>query len=159
MSRAQAFTLRPAANPDLRVLSRIAIEAKASWGYDQEELQGWADELTVTPESLEAQLTFLAEADGEIAGFFQLSGDAAQLEHLWIRPKFMAIGLGRRLLALAAAEAARSGQTKLAIDSDPNARGFYTACGAVQVGELPAPTARMPDRTRPLMELDTSIFK
>ena len=136
-------------------LTRIALEAKAHWGYRAEDLARWQADLTVSPGSLAQLQTFVAELDGQIVGFFQLSftpGGPA-LEHFWVLPAHMGKGIGRALLERALREAAARGKGDLHIDADPNAEGFYTACGAGRIGEKSAPAAGQPDRMRPQLVL------
>jgi len=52
--------------------------------------------------------------------------------------------------------AAARGQSELAIDSDPNASGFYEYCGARVVGAVAAPIVGNLERARPQLRLRTS---
>lgn len=62
-------------------------------------------------------------------------------------------GVGRMLLAHLEAAAAASGATTIEIDADPNAEAFYLHLGAQRVGKVAAPTARDPQRVRPLLRI------
>jgi ribosomal protein S18 acetylase RimI-like enzyme len=144
------------ARPDeADALGRIAIAAKASWGYAAAQLEAWRADLVPTAGSVSAQPTFVAEVAHEVAGFCQLgiAGARAELEHLWVHPRFMRQGVGRALLDRALRHLAQAGIAALDIDSDPNAEPFYVACGAVRVGTRAAPIDGEPDRTRPQLRL------
>ena len=65
----------------------------------------------------------------------------------------MGQGIGRQLLRKAMSTASSAGQRRIHIDADPNALGFYLACGARQVATVPAPTSIAPGRVRPQLEL------
>lgn len=150
--------IRNAEPGEAALLGRIAWEAKASWGYSHAQLEAWRSDLTPADESLRVRPTFVAEVDGEAVGFCQLvmQTSPAELEHLWVLPRFMRKGVGRALLEHAVRHLAQQGAGILAIDSDPNAEAFYVGCGAVRHGLRPAPAEGEPNRVRPQLRLSTS---
>jgi GNAT superfamily N-acetyltransferase len=85
-----------------------------------------------------------------VVGFYALrvSGEQAELDHLWIDPSHMGRGFGRLLLRHAAKRALERGVRELTIDSDPNAAGFYESMGAERVGSIAAAMDGVP-RERP----------
>lgn len=137
-------------------LTRISIAAKAHWDYTSEVLASWEQALTITPESIDSNLTFIAMLDGSLAGFYQLNlgGPSARLEHLWVLPAYMRKGVGSALLQ----HAQNKAKANLQIDSDPNAEAFYLAFGARRVERLPAAIPGRPDRFLPRMELRYDPF-
>jgi GNAT superfamily N-acetyltransferase len=151
--------IRAARREETEALGVIAHNAKAEWGYAPEVLEAWADDLQPTVESLDENPTFVAELDaadrGKIAGFYQVSmeGSAASLEHLWIHPSYWRRGIGRALFEHATQILRDAGVAVLEIDPEPNAVPFYLACGAVRVGEVPAPIPGEPGRVRPQLRL------
>jgi predicted N-acetyltransferase YhbS len=68
-----------------------------------------------------------------------------------VEPGRLRAGVGRALLARAAAAARALGAERLQIQGDPHATGFYVACGARPVGELAS--GSIPGRMLPLFEL------
>jgi GNAT superfamily N-acetyltransferase len=148
-------SIRPAVPGEAARLTAIAFAAKAHWGYPASLLARWRESLTVTDASLEAWPTFVAERDGGPVGFCQLrQADGAWcLEHLWVAPGAIGGGAGRGLLRRAANAAADAGADRLEIDADPNALGFYLACGAIETGRLPAPVPGDPGRCRPQLHV------
>lgn len=149
--------IRPATRDDAESLDPIAFAAKAHWGYSREQLHLWKQELTTPPDSIDGRPTFVAEVDGKVVAFAQTdpSVEPWELVALWVLPRFMGRGLGRALLRASAAAAKAAGQDVLAIDSDPHAEAFYLACGARNVGRIPAPIAEDEARARPQLLLDT----
>ncbi|MDP1931004.1 MAG: GNAT family N-acetyltransferase [Gammaproteobacteria bacterium] len=150
--------IRPAVPADVEVLSRIALAAKASWGYSPSQLADWHAEIIVPAESLARWFTFVAESEGQAVAFAQVSQESSpwEFQALWVLPQHMHRGFGRALVRHAAAHAAARGQGVLAIDSDPNAEPFYLRCGARVVGQVPAPIEGSPNRVRPQLILATS---
>ena len=125
------------ANPgDASTLSEIAWAAKAFWGYPSEWMEQWRDQLTITPEFVAKQETFVATIDHEIVAFHALLGtqQSMRLEHLWVRPTWIGQGIGRALFRHAAARAAALGASTLTIEGDPHAAPFYRRMGAVAAG-------------------------
>lgn len=150
-------TLRAAVAADVARLDRIALRAKAHWGYADEQLAAWAADLRVPPGSLATHPTVVAEVEGRVVAFGQLDPgrDPWELTALWVLPEHMGRGIGRRLLGALLAEAAAAGQGRVHVDADPYALAFYLACGAELVGEVAAPIAGDPDRRRPQLRLAT----
>ncbi len=101
-------------------------------------MEQWRAQLTITPQSIAENETFLADLNGQIVGFHVLveAAESWRLEHLWILPEQMGHGFGRRLFTHAAARAAERGAICLTIEADPNAEPFYRRMGAVRVGTI-----------------------
>jgi GNAT superfamily N-acetyltransferase len=150
--------IRPAIPADVEDLSRIALAAKASWGYSAPQLAAWRSALVVTAESLARWFTSVLESEGEAVAFAQVSPESSpwEFQALWVLPGHMHRGFGRALVQHAAAHAAAHGQAVLAIDSDPNAEPFYLRCGARVVERVPAPIEGSPNRARPQLILATN---
>ncbi len=121
-------------------LSVIARAAKAHWGYPDEWLELWADDLTVTPEDIERDHVFHAEVGRTVAGCCSLrvQGANAEIEHMWVLPEFSGTGVGRALFDRMVATARAAGVAAIRIVSDPNAVGFYETVGAHLVGAAPS---------------------
>lgn len=149
------MTIRPASTSEVDALDRIAMAAKAHWGYSVQDLALWAQDLRTPPETVAAWPTFVAESEGTVVGYTQLcpTSDPWELVSLWVDPHHMGQGIGRQLLWKAIAAASSSGQRRVRIDADPNALGFYLACGAKQINAVPAPISTDTHRVRPQLEL------
>ena len=133
--------IRPASVDEAAVLTTIALEAKRYWGYPEHWIKHWEKDLTISPEFISDNHVFVAEADGEIRGFYALcvSGAKAELEHMWVTPASIGTGIGKELFLDAMERAAALDVRDVQITSDPNAAGFYKRMGATQVGETDAP--------------------
>ena len=139
-------------------LSQLAWAAKSHWGYVPEDLENWRPSLTVAAESMLDRPTYIADHQGAVVGFYQLAplGAGIELDHFWVHPDHQRRGIGRQLLQHAAQHARALGHRSLHIDADPNAEGFYLACGAVRIGVLAAPSCIDPQRVRPQLRLATA---
>ena len=141
---------------DVEALTALAHRAKAFWGYDNAFLAACRDGLTVSPATLKRGETWLAEtSDGQLLGFFDLRlwGRRAEIVSLFVDPCTHKSGLGRRLWAKAEERALALGAAMIAVDSDPNAVGFYERMGLARAGHVPSeilPGRYLPRLTRAL---------
>lgn len=122
---------------DCARLSAIAQAAKAHWGYPEPWLEAWRRELTFDADSLRRQEVYVAWVEGVAQGVCALAaaGKEGSLEHLWVHPEAMGLGLGRRLFEHALGRARHLGIERIELWSDPNATDFYEHLGAVHVGD------------------------
>ena len=149
------MTIRPAAVDEAAVLTRIALEAKRYWGYPEHWIEHWKADLTISPEFIRDNHVYVAEAEGEVRGFYALcvSGEKARLEHMWVTPACIGTGVGKALFLDAMERAAALDVRDVEIDADPNAAGFYTRMGARQIGEVDSPVDGQ-DRKIPLLKAE-----
>jgi len=149
--------IRRAKPDEAAVLTEIAHAAKRYWGYSENWIEHWKDDLTITPDFIANNEMYVAVAGEEIAGCcaLVLSDTQAELEHMWIRSEHMGNGVGRALFQQIVKRAAQLGATGLELSSDPNAEGFYKRMGATRVGEVRAEIEGQP-RVLPRMSVDLS---
>ena len=145
--------IRRAQAEDCDELTRVAHAAKRFWGYDEQLILLWRADLTLTPALVEELEVYCAVDETRIVGFYALSGegDERELEHMWVDPQQMGAGVGRALFEHLLAHLRQSGATRLNIESDPNAEGFYRRMGAERIGESPSTPA---GRFLPVLEID-----
>ena len=101
-------------------------------------MEKWRNLLTITPEFIVTNETFVAVIQGQLVGFHALheAAEELRLEHLWILPEQMRKGIGRALFRHAVERAATMGALRLTIEADPNAEAFYRHMGAERVGSV-----------------------
>jgi GNAT superfamily N-acetyltransferase len=147
-----SLVIRKARPSDLPELTRIAHAAKRHWGYSDDLIHLWNNDLTVTTGDLRDDLVFCAERSGALAAFYSVSGTgpSREIEHMWVMPGHIGSGIGRALFDHMIGELRAVGVERLRIESDPNAAGFYERMGARRIGDVPATPA---GRTLPLLEL------
>jgi ribosomal protein S18 acetylase RimI-like enzyme len=119
-------------------LSRVAFAAKSHWGYPDGWMERWRKGLTISPEFVSQGEVYAAFVEGEPVGFYALVGENSkiELEHLWVLPECMGLGLGRALFDHALDRAAALDADVLGVEADPNAEGFYRRMGARRVGAI-----------------------
>ena len=125
---------------DAQRLTAIAHAAKRHWGYPEELISLWQADLTVTAQFIADYPVFCAVRDSEIVGFYALlrQGETFDLEHLWVEPQHIGIGVGTLLFNHAVRTVRSMGGAVLNIVSDPYAEGFYLRMGAIRMGEVPS---------------------
>ncbi len=135
-------------------LTRIALAAKAHWGYPKRWMEVWAPELTFRPEYfMENESWEAVEGESPIA-FYTLQdkdGDA-WIENLFVFPEFIGKGIGKMLFLHATELARQRGYKILQLESDPNAVGFYQKMGMYKIGERRSQVDGQP-RSLPMMEM------
>lgn len=133
--------IRRALPEEASTLTTIALEAKRHWGYPEHWIKHWESDLTISADFVRDHHVYVAEADGEIRGFYALcvSDDKAELEHMWVTPASIGTGIGKKLFLDAMEKAAALAVRDVEIVADPNAAGFYERMGATQIGEVDSP--------------------
>jgi GNAT superfamily N-acetyltransferase len=144
--------IRRATPVDAGALSAIAHDAKRYWGYPEEWIQHWQEDLTISPDFVAGNQVYLAVRETEIIGFYALmvSEHRAQLEHMWVAPKHIGTGVGKKLFIHAMQIAAGGNISEVELSADPNAEGFYQKMGAQRIGEV---TSEVLGETRQLPRL------
>ncbi|MTE22256.1 GNAT family N-acetyltransferase [Streptomyces sp. TRM43335] len=148
-ARADRPSVRAALPEEAVRLSELAIRSKAHWGYDGAFVAACREELTLRPDEVTRRRTAVAERDGEILGFVTVEGRPphGSIGLMFVDPPAIGQGVGRLLFEDALHRARAAGFTRLSVDADPNAEGFYRAMGAVRTGT--APSGSIPGRVLP----------
>lgn len=148
--------IRPASADEASALTKIALDAKRHWGYPEHWIRHWESDLAITSDFIRDNHVYVAEEDGEIQGFYALcvTGDKAELDHLWVTPARIGTGIGKELFLDAMERAAKLNVSAVEISSDPNAAGFYKRMGAMQIGEVDSPIDGQ-SRKLPRLKIET----
>lgn len=125
---------------DASELTAIAFAAKRYWGYPEEWIELWADELTVDANYIATNWVFLAKADSRTVGWCSVSRERGEiwLDYCWVLPEESGNGIGRTLVRRALDLAAELKSPALKVISDPNAEDFYRKLGFHPVGDHPS---------------------
>ncbi|SHM97487.1 GNAT family N-acetyltransferase [Polaribacter sp. KT 15] len=136
---------------DAEKLSEIAMQSKAVWGYSNDGLETWREDLTITPKIFDENYICKYVLDSKIVGFYVLNNsnlDVYILEFLFIDPNYIEKGIGHELLLNAIAISKKA--KRLQVLSDPNAEAFYTKYGFKVIDNI---KSSIPGRLLPKMEL------
>ena len=94
------MTIRRALPDEAATLAQIALDAQRYWGYPERWIKHLEPDLTISSEFIRDNHVYVAEEDGEIRGFYALrvTGNKAELEHLWVMPAHTGTGIGKELV-------------------------------------------------------------
>ena len=145
--------IRRADGSDTFELTTIALAAKRHWGYSEEWIRLWADELTVDATYIEENWVFLATDGSRTLGWCAVSEKLEEywLDYCWVLPEAAGHGIGRALIHRAFRLAAERQSLKLKVIADPNAEGFYRKLGFRRIGDRPSTPK---GRRLPVLEAD-----
>jgi len=135
-------------------LTRIALTAKAHWGYPERWLEIWRPQLTFSPEYFVENESWVAVADATPIGFctLQEKDGTAWIENLWVLPQYIGKGVGKSLFLHCLGLSRQRGYKTLQLEADPNAVGFYKKMGMHRIGEQLYEVEGQP-RILPIMEM------
>jgi len=132
-------TIHNAVPEDAAYLSELALRSKAYWGYSSEFIESCKRELTYQPGQIaDDRFHFVvAKLGSVIVGFYALEAITPkqfELGALFVEPKHIGTGLGRKLMEHALDTAAGKSGESVLIQGDPNAEKFYLDAGAKLIG-------------------------
>jgi N-acetylglutamate synthase-like GNAT family acetyltransferase len=145
-------TIRPARVSERDALEGLQRRSSMHQPMYRAQLAAHPDAIELPVAQLVAGLVRVAEQDGVVVGFAVLlepSGDACELDGLFVEPGRMHGGVGRRLVEDATRIARRRGATRIDVVANPQAVAFYEAVGFRPAGEAqtrfgPAPRMSLP---------------
>ena len=148
------ISIRPARRDEADTLTRIALAAKAHWGYPEHWMELWESQLTFSPAYFEENESWVAVIDRAPVGFYTLQEKDANawLENLWVSPESIGKGVGKALFLHALELSRQKGFRILQLEADPNAAGFYEKMGMKRIGERRTEIECLP-RVLPIMEI------
>jgi N-acetylglutamate synthase-like GNAT family acetyltransferase len=135
---ADALTIRLAEASERDALEGLQRRSSMHEPMYREQLAAHPDAIELPPEQIAAGLVRVAERNGAVVGFAVLlepSGDACELDGLFVEPQQMRAGIGRRLIDDARRIARERGATRIDVVANPQAVAFYEAVGFVAAGE------------------------
>lgn len=121
---------RSAGTDDIETLNKISVRSKAYWGYPDEWMEHWMDELTLIAAKFREQSILVVEVKGKIVGFSSLieAADFYEIYHLWVLPEHIGKGIGKELLRETLKKFVRNDKPVI-VEADPNAEPFYRSQG------------------------------
>jgi predicted N-acetyltransferase YhbS len=131
-------TLRFARPSEREALEALQRRASVHEPMYRAQLEAHPDAIELPAEQIAAGLVRVAEQGGAVAGFSVLlerSGDACELDGLFVEPDRMRTGVGRRLIDDAKLTARRRGASRIDVVANPQAAAFYAAVGFRAAGE------------------------
>lgn len=115
---------------DIPVLNAISLASKRHWGYPEEWIDHWMEDLTLTEKDLCVQEVLVLQVELRIIGFCATldRGDYYEVIHLWVLPEFIGKGYGKLLLERAL-DNLDLPDKPIKVTADPHAEFFYKRQG------------------------------
>ena len=116
---------------DSEKLSEIAYFSKKYWGYSDELMNLWKDDLRIDAHDISKSHVFKIGDDKKIFGWISYSIDndkTLEVDHFWILPDFIGMGFGQQLF-FSSLKLIQEDFNKIKVVADPNAIKFYEKLG------------------------------
>ena len=127
-----SLNIRPAGLDEKPALEALQLASSLMWESDRAAILANLDSCVIPTVQFEEGYVFVAEREGVVLGLGVLLPRAdgeAELDGLFTHPDHWGQGVGRALIAEAERRARLWGAPRLNVVGNPNAEGFYTACG------------------------------
>jgi len=146
------MTFRDALPTEAAAITQVVLASKRHWGYPEEWMAIFTEELTVSAEDIVNNKVVVAEENSDLCGVTMVKNTCtphkAEIYLLFIHPAYINKGIGKRLLTIALDWCKTQQKKQVYLEADPNARGFYEKMGGVYGGEIEF--APIPGRTLPI---------
>lgn len=133
------FNIRRAMALDSQILSDIAHNSEAYWGYDFEYMERFRSVYQVTEDFINRNETYILKNQNRIVGFYGLveNEQVNSLEYFFIEPKSIGQGYGKLLWKHLLDFTCKNLRiNEFEIITSPQAKEFYIKLGAVCLGEV-----------------------
>ncbi len=130
--------IRKAETFEAEMLTDIAIQSEAYWGYDSDFMETFKSKYRVTEEFIRENPTFVMEEEGNIVGFYSILRDDKEtaLEYLYIEPSYIGKGYGKLLWNHMVDTFKNQGIDEIVLVTSPQAKDFYVKMGAILIDEV-----------------------
>lgn len=138
------FQIRSAKPAEHRCLSDLGMRSKKVWGYGDAMMARFRRELTLSARYVDENEVRVAVMERNIVAYASLTycgNRVTELEHLFVDPDYMNHGIGTALFQDAIRLTTAAGNSKLVIQCDPNAIGFYERQGLRVTKFIPSSVA------------------
>ncbi len=139
---------------DAKQLTEIALISKAFWGYSNELIESWREDLTITSKMISDFSVYKFLVDDAIAGFYVLNPPkekTIELEMLFVLPEFIGKGIGKKLLHHSFEKVKEHKVKSMTLLADPNAVSFYCSQGFYEIDKK---ESSIPNRFLPVLQKD-----
>ena len=139
---------------DAKLLTEIALKSKAFWGYSDELIKSWREDLTITSKMIFNCEVYKFMVATKVVGFYVLNppkNNSITLEMLFVLPKFIGNQIGKQLLLHSFEKAKIKEAKNMTLLADPNAVPFYNSQGFYEIDRKESSIA---GRFLPVMKKD-----
>jgi GNAT superfamily N-acetyltransferase len=146
------MNIEKASVEDNEILTEITKKSKAYWGYSEEQILKWKDNLTISKGYIENNPVFKLVENERTIGYYSYSIKEKNviLDNLFVLPEYIGKGLGKFLMNDFLDRMRNEKFEKITLDSEPNAENFYLKIGFKKIGEF---ETSIKNRFMPIMEM------
>ena len=123
---------RKAIPTDADLLTQTAFRSKQVWGYPDEWMETWRDDLRVDETYILHNEVRKVFDDERFIGFFAFireTDGVAVIDHFWLLPDERRKGYGKHIFAYLLRCLATQGYSRADVVAEPHAKGFYEKMG------------------------------
>ncbi len=145
--------IEKAASNDCSVLTELTKKSKAYWGYSEEQILKWKDNLTISKEYIENNNTFKLTIENKVLGYYSYiiyKENYVKLDNFFLLPDCIGKGFGNILMIDFLKRIKQESFEKIILNSEPNAENFYLKFGFRKIGEF---ETSIKNRFMPIMEM------
>lgn len=115
-----------------KILTDITIDSKAFWGYSQNQIEIWKDDLTISENYINKNEVYKLILKNEIIEYYsilKINESVFKLDNLFLYQKYIGKGYGNILMKHFLEKVKFLEGKEIILDSEPNAEEFYTKLG------------------------------
>jgi len=145
--------IKKASINDNEILTEITKRSKAYWGYSEEQILKWDNNLTISKDYIENNPVYKLENEDKIIGYYSYIIKEEKnviLDNLFVLPEYIGKGFGKYLMTDFLNRMRNDKFEKITLDSEPNAENFYLKIGFKKIGEF---ETSIKNRFMPIMEM------
>lgn len=128
-----------AVSTDSKLLTETSFHSKKMWGYSDELMNLWKQDLEISEEYILKNKVFKIYDEKVFIGFFAFKSHEAkviELDHLWLKPGQIKKGYGRSVFEFILNYLRNTGHLNFNLTAEPNAKGFYDKMGGKVLGKF-----------------------
>ncbi len=131
-------SVRLAETRESDILTNLAVQSEAYWGYDLKFMDNFKKLYKVTEEMIINHPTYVLEENEQIIGFYSINRDfkKASLEYFYIDPSYIGKGYGKVLWKHLVVQCKQKDISQIEFVTSPQAKGFYLKMGADEIEEV-----------------------
>lgn len=142
------------ANPDDdKILTEITKKSKAHWGYSDEQMEKWSQDLMISKDYIKKSEVYKLSLNDKIIAYYSylnINENTVKLDNLFVVPEEMRKGYGKMLMNDCINKTKKEKTAKIILEADPNAEKFYEGFGFLKISQI---ETSIKNRFLPVMEL------
>lgn len=131
------LTYQQAELQDCELLTKTANRSKQDWGYSDEDMKLWEEDLRIDEDYIRKNTVIKVYAAGIYIGFFAVIAvdtEILEIDHLWLLPGEKRKGFGSLIFKTILQYGKTHAFKKAILTAEPNAKGFYEKMGGTVQG-------------------------